>query len=266
MRLREFEQLAREYWEEIPEEYKHGVDGVRVLRRAQAHDDLPDVYTMGECLTETYPSDFGGPETTRSAVVLYHGSFAALAELDAEFDWENELWETLTHELQHHLESLADEDALEDVDYAADENFKRYEGLPFDPSFYRAGTGTTERAYLGFEGAAAPVPLGSWRVEADWFFELVYASDRPPSGRASFEWAGARHAFELPLARADVTFVVLGEGFDPNPHEDHAIDEVCIVLVRKAGLVRGALQALLGGAPSVDQVEVAVTTEDQRSE
>ena len=99
MKPREFERLALAYWEEIPERFKEGIDGVRVLRRSKPHDELPDVYTLGECVTEAYPSDFGGPETIRSAVVLYHGSFAALSELDPDFDWKEELWETLTHEL-----------------------------------------------------------------------------------------------------------------------------------------------------------------------
>jgi hypothetical protein len=108
----EFEQRARDEWERIPAEYRQGVDGLVVERRAQPHPSLPDVYTLGECVTESYPSDFGGPDTIRSAVVLYYGSFFRLARLDEEFDWEHELWETLTHELQHHLESLASEDAL----------------------------------------------------------------------------------------------------------------------------------------------------------
>ena len=266
MNLRAFEQLAREYWEEIPEDYKRGVDGVRVVAQAKGHDTLPDVYTMGECVTEAYPSDFGGPDTIRSAVVIYYGSFMALAGLGHEggvFDWEGELWETLTHELQHHLESLADEDSLEDFDYAADENFKRYEGQPFDPTFYHAGdleAGADAGAWLRIEGVDQPIFVGGARVETDWFFELQYSSESPPSGPALLDWAGARHAFELPFPRADVTFVILGDWFEPRPLAEHAIDEVCIVLVRKASLWRGALDALLGRTKTTEQVEVAVRT------
>lgn len=260
MRFREFEQRAHEYWAEIPDEYRRGIDGVRVLRRAKAHDELPDVYTMGECVTEAYPSEYGSAETTRSAVVLYHGSFAALADLDPAFDWEEELWETLTHELQHHLESLAREDALEDFDYAADENFKRYEGQAFDPTFYRGGARTGQLASLRIDGTRDALALESFRVDADWFFELVYSPARPPSGRVTFEWAGARHAFELPLPRRDVTFLVLGESFEPEPLGDHAVDEVCIVLVRRAGLLRGIVDALRGRPPSVEHVEIEVSS------
>ena len=92
---------------------------------ADVDPSLPDVYTLGECVTESYPSDFGGPETTRSVVVLYYGSFFRVSRQDDAFDWEVELWETLTHELQHHLESLAADDSLIDMDYAADENYRR---------------------------------------------------------------------------------------------------------------------------------------------
>ena len=41
MRLREFEQRALEYWEEIPPEYKEGIDGIRVVAQAKPHPELP---------------------------------------------------------------------------------------------------------------------------------------------------------------------------------------------------------------------------------
>ncbi|HEX6588672.1 MAG TPA: metallopeptidase family protein, partial [Longimicrobiales bacterium] len=174
MNLRSFEELAEEYWAEIPDDYKHGVDGVRVLRGTKAHDELPDVWTMGECVTEAFPSEFGSAETTRSAIVLYHGSFEKLADQDDAFDWEDELWETITHELRHHLESLAAEDALEDVDYAADENFKRQDGAPFDPFFYRSGEPVEAEFLPALRIDVAPVPLSAWRVEGAWFFETTH--------------------------------------------------------------------------------------------
>ena len=261
MKPRAFEELAFEYWAEIPDEYKRGIDGLRVLRRSKPHDELPDVYTLGECLTESYPSDFGGPDTTRSAVVLYHGSFEALARLDPDFDWEEELWETLTHELRHHLESLADEDALENVDFAADENFKRYEGEPFDPSFYRMGEPVRGELLPRVRiGGDARFAAEGWRVEGDWFFEL-----RPPRGGwtaapAQLEWMGATHSFELPDAAADYTFAILGGGFAPRPIPDRRIDEVAVVLVREPSLWRAALDALRARRPSVEEIELDVTT------
>jgi hypothetical protein len=96
-------------------------------------------------------------------VHLYHGSFRALARLDPDFDWEGELWETLTHEIRHHRESTAGEDDLEDFDYAADENFKRREGERFDPFFYRSGE---------------PLEGRSWEVDGDLFVEKPLTAER----------------------------------------------------------------------------------------
>src|SRR5690606_38204115 len=134
-----FETRAREMYREVPEHFLEGIDGLEVSRRTEAHPTLQDIYTLGECLTEQYPSEFGGAGEVRSIVVLYYGSLLALSRLDEEFDWEGELYETLTHEVRHHLESLATEDALEEIDYAEDQNFRRREGERFDPAFYRAG-------------------------------------------------------------------------------------------------------------------------------
>lgn len=270
MRPRAFEELAFAHWERIPAEYKQGIDGVRVLRRAMPHDELPDIYTLGECVTEAYPSDYGGPDTIRSAVVLYWGSFAALADQDRDFDWEAELWETLTHELRHHLESLASEDALEDVDYAADENFKRFEDEPFDPLFYRAGEPVPPdlAPRMHASGAGAPshvargaIPLATWRIEGEWFIELEYPTGRPPAGEVELEWLGARHAFRLPALDADVTFALLSGGFAPPPSTGERIEEASLVLVRRASMWRAALDALQGRSAIVAEIELDVTSE-----
>ncbi|RMH19067.1 MAG: hypothetical protein D6701_05440, partial [Gemmatimonadetes bacterium] len=139
MTFESFERAARAAFDEIPPAYRKGVHGLVVRREACPHPRFPDVFTLGLCDTDAYPSDWGGPETIRSVVVLYWGSFRELARRDPGFDWEEQIWETLTHELRHHLESLADEDGLEDVDRAMEEDFKRSEGLDFDPYYYRLG-------------------------------------------------------------------------------------------------------------------------------
>ena len=61
----------------------------------------------------------------QSRVVLYHGSFAALARIGPGFDWREETWETLSHELRHHLEWRANVAVLEAYDWAAEQNFCR---------------------------------------------------------------------------------------------------------------------------------------------
>src|SRR5215204_3724898 len=128
MTLPEFEALAEKAWTEIPVDFKAGIDGLIIEKDAHSHPEHEDIFTLGECVTESYPSDFGGPDTIRSAVVLYYGSFREIAADDGEFDWEHEIRETLQHELQHHLEHLADEDGLGDLDYAVEQNYHRLEG------------------------------------------------------------------------------------------------------------------------------------------
>lgn len=135
----EFGERARAVYAEIPDDYREGVDGLDVTRRTVLHPTLPEVYTLGECLSDFYPSEFGGPGEVRSRVVLYYGSFLALSRSEGDWDWDDEIWETITHEVKHHLEHLASENALEELDFAEDQNFARREGTGFDPLFFRSG-------------------------------------------------------------------------------------------------------------------------------
>jgi hypothetical protein len=212
LRFEEFEQRARAEWERIPESYRRGVDGLVIERDAAAHPTAPDVYTLGECLTESYPSDFDGPDTIRSVVVLYYGSFRRLAALDRAFDWHDELWETLTHELQHHLEALADDEGLVDLDYAVDENFKRQDGQPFDPMFFRAGERIGEDVF---------------RVERTVFIEV---STRAALSEHRFEWNGRTWRVDIPRSSTPILYLTV-EGA-----QDDGVDELCIVLVRMPSL------------------------------
>jgi hypothetical protein len=211
-----FEAHARQIFEEIPEEYRRGVDGLTVRREAPEHPEMPGVYTLGECLTEEHLSDYGSADTTRSMIALYWGSFRSVARESPDFDWEEEIWETLTHELRHHLESLAGDDALEDVDYASDETFKRFEGDPFDPWYYQYGD-EHER--------------GIFQVERAWYVERSL-SDADVRGLDSvtFQWQGRRYRIPPPDRLGDVHFVLLrGEPFE----EDGRTVE--LVLVRRTG-------------------------------
>ena len=188
-----FYRRAHEAFGAIPGEFREGVDGLTIRTEALPHPLHPDVYTMGQCLTEAYPSDWVGPDTLRSVVVLYHGSFRALARLDPGFDWEEELWETLTHELRHHLESLASDDALEGVDYAMEEAFARAHGEEFDPFYYRAGE---------------EVAPGVFQVEYDVFLELEQDPEafRDTDG-LEFSWHGRRYAVPRPDRLGDIHYV-----------------------------------------------------------
>lgn len=221
----EFEAVARRMAREIPQHYLRGIEGVTVVREAKPHPTLPEIYTLGECLTESYPSEWSGPETTRSRVVLYYGSFRRLSELDPDFSWEDEVWETLTHELRHHLESLATEDRLEELDYAADERFKRFEGEAFDPWYYRYGE---------------PLAATAWMVEGDVYVEQSWReSEFERAPHIEFEWRGGRYRIPRPERLGDVHFVLV-RGVEP---EDGALE---LVLVRRRPW-RECVRGLLGG-------------------
>jgi hypothetical protein len=204
-----FERSARRAFEEIPPEYLEGIDGLMVSREAPAHPTLPEVFTLGQCLTEEHVSEYGGPDTTRSVIALYWGSFRELSTRDPDFDWEGEIWETLTHELRHHLESLAGDDALEDVDYAADETFKRMEGLDFDPWYYQRGE---------------PLEGGVFKVEGDYYVEQLWTeADFLAAPHLEVGWKGTRYRLRRPESLGDVHFV-WSEAID---------DAVELVLVRR---------------------------------
>jgi hypothetical protein len=236
----EFERAAWADWERIPAEFKAGVDGLLIERSATPHPELPDVYTLGECLTESYPSALGDADTIRSRVVLYYGSFFRLSRLDPGFDWQGELWETLTHELQHHLESLVDDDALGDMDYAADQNYRRQQGDPFDPFFFREG-----------------LPEDGWlRVEDEYFLEVAAppSPPEPPGGEGSdvrFAWEGVEWVVALPALTADVTLVLVHGANEPPP-----LLNLAVVRRRGGGFVGTIRRLLRPEPPTVAELEL----------
>lgn len=227
MTFDEFERAAEHEWERIPDPFKEGIDALVIERDAKAHPGGSHIYTLGECLTESWPSDYGGPDTIRSDLILYYGSFRRLAADDPEFDWEAELWETLTHELKHHLESLAAEDDLEEIDEAMEHHFRRHDGQPFDPFYYRSGE---------------PVGDGWYRLEDAYFREAGQTTGED----VAFTWAGRRYTIAVPESDADVTFVTVDRVPD-------APDELILVLVRKKSLPARLRALVRKKAPTVSQ-------------
>ena len=138
MRLADFEAMVRRLCSEVPGHFFEGIAEVVVSPRTVPHPDREEIFTLGEC--DPLPMEVGsGVEGLQSRIVLYHGSFAALARLQEGFDWRREAWETLTHELRHHLEWRARAPDLEDFDWAVEHNFARQEGEQFDPTFFLSG-------------------------------------------------------------------------------------------------------------------------------
>jgi len=114
--------------DDVPEVFLQDLQGVHALRDVKLEEGYRDVYRMGEYL-DPGPDDFlGGAEGLGRHVALYWGSFRRIAENDPEFDWEEEIWETLTHELQHHVESLAGDGRLIEEDLLQAQAFERAEG------------------------------------------------------------------------------------------------------------------------------------------
>ena len=199
VRLDDFRQLVDGLLKEVPAPYLEGTVAVEVSPKSVPHPVRADVYTLGECI----PLEWSGSGADlQSRIVLYHGSFAALARL-GDFDWREEAWETLTHELRHHLEWRANAAALEAYDWAAEENFKRHEGEPFDPAFYRSGERLDARI---------------WKVDDDVFVEG--AAGRSRSGVAEIGWHGRRYRIPIPrLPGRAAAFLSLDGLAEPPPGE-----------------------------------------------
>jgi len=190
------ERLARD----VPAEFRDGIVTIEASPKTVPHPVRADIYTLGECI----PLEWSGSGADlQSRVVLYHGSFQALAGL-GEFDWRAEAWETLTHELRHHLEWRANVAALEAYDWAAEQNFARHEGEAFDAVFYRSGERLAE---------------GIWKVDDDVFIE---------ASPDDFLWHGRRYRVE---GQAVAPAFLILEGLDEPPPGD-----AVLVVPRKATL------------------------------
>jgi hypothetical protein len=199
VRLDDFRALVRRLGDEIPATFFEGIAEVDVSPRALPHPTRAEIYTLGECI----PLHGGEePDGVQSRIVLYHGSFSALARLTPGFDWRQEAWDTLTHELRHHLEWRARAPDLERFDRAAEENFARQEGDPFDPLFFLDGE--------------CPVP-GVYQVDDDWFLDQVV---RRLPDRLAFDWHGRSYEAELPAGAALPAFFLVVDGVQEPPPGD----------------------------------------------
>jgi hypothetical protein len=234
MRFSDFEAMVRRFTDEVPADFMHGVAEIAVSPRTVPHPDRAEVYTLGECIP--LPSSDPASEGIQSRIVLYHGSFAALARLGSDFDWRAEAWETLTHELRHHLEWRARAPALEAFDHAVEQNFARQDGEPFDPLFYLDGE---------------PAGADAWRVEDDVFLERL-VGEVPSAVRV--QWRGRLYEVRPPPGVTLPAFLTL-DGLADAPEGD-----VVLVLRRKPGL-RDLLRPGLPTQATVRPVEVYFSPE-----
>ena len=125
MTFEAFRATAEAMVEDIPDEFLKGLQGVHVFEEARPEEAYEDVFRLGEYLDPGSEDFLGGQPGLGRHIALYYGSFVAVAYGDPDFDWEGELWETITHELRHHVESLAGEDALTQDDIERQRAFPR---------------------------------------------------------------------------------------------------------------------------------------------
>ncbi|MBA3760768.1 MAG: metallopeptidase family protein [Gemmatimonadales bacterium] len=227
MRLADFETMVRRLSSEVPSDFFEGIAEVVVSPRAVPDPEREEVFTLGECIS--LPVELGsGVEGLQSRIVLYYGSFAALAGLQSEFDWRLEAWETLTHELRHHLEWRARAPDLEEFDWAVEHNFARHDQESFDPTFFLSGEQQD----------------GNYWVEDDVFIDQVVGSIPP---EVTFVWQGRSYRVAPPENAELPCFLTVDGVANPPP------GDLVVVLRRKPG-VRD-----LFGRPDVFQAIVQAT-------
>lgn len=109
MDIERFTELADQLMERVPAPVLEGLNGGVSIRRNAMRDrrDPRDVYIMGEYVTDPALGCY---------VVIYYGSFRATLADEPDQVWEAELWETIRHELRHHLEARAGESGLDRED------------------------------------------------------------------------------------------------------------------------------------------------------
>jgi hypothetical protein len=200
-----FARLAQEIAKAIPPAFLAGIESVDVHKEAKRHAFLADIVTLGEC--ETSPlSQMAGEEAFRSVVHLYYGSFVDQAEDDPSFDMEEELRETIEHEIQHHIEDRAGVKTLHEEDELFEAHARFRAGLDVPEGWYRHGE------------ALAP---GLWAVDLDLFLDLdLRAKEFETLKGTTLALTLLEQPLEVELpadATPDEVFTVEGEGlFQPD--------------------------------------------------
>jgi hypothetical protein len=163
MDLATFERRAFELWEQIPPRFREGVTQFVVEPGVFRKEEFEGGWCFGTCEPDPLMDLIPGAPVS-SIIRLWFGSFVAIEADQGELEWEEELEETIRHELQHHLEWRAGVDHLGDEDDLQDENERRLSGAPFTPWFHRWGTQLGATAWL----ADDELFLEQEVPEADW--------------------------------------------------------------------------------------------------
>lgn len=114
-----FEEMAERLFEEIPPELLEGLNGGIIISEEveQRDPDLPDVHVMGEYIEDPYGLG--------CYIIIYYGSFRIVLAEEPPEVWEEEIWETMVHEIRHHVEARAGVDDLDLEDLQEMYEFRR---------------------------------------------------------------------------------------------------------------------------------------------
>lgn len=115
----EVAELLDEMSEHFPPIFFETLNGGILLQEEEKTDPLfpkGDMCFLGEYVRDEYMGCY---------INLYYGSFLSIAKNEdwTEEDWRDELYKTLSHELTHHIEFLANTHGLDDKD---EEQFRKY--------------------------------------------------------------------------------------------------------------------------------------------
>ncbi len=107
--------LADEIVRQIPDMYKKGISGIYVVPEEVKDEEIPEVYILGHYHTGGY---------VEPSIDIYYGSFRKSFRGLPISQIEEELWETITHEIRHHLEENAGLHNLELYDQQLKQYFR----------------------------------------------------------------------------------------------------------------------------------------------
>ncbi len=111
----EFCDLADEIVRQIPDIYKKGISGIYITREEVRDEEIPGIYVLGNY----HPGGYVEP-----SIDIYYGSFRQICRGLPPARIEQELWETITHEIRHHLEENAGLADLQIFDQQQKEYFR----------------------------------------------------------------------------------------------------------------------------------------------
>ncbi len=208
---------AKELFAAIPAEFTEGIEDVALHRGINRHPQISDVVTLGECEPSPMVALAGDGEV-RSIMHLYYGSFVDLARGDPSFHFDDELKETIEHEIQHHVEDKAGRRGLIDEDELFDAHARFRADMDVDPGWYRRGR---------------VIERNVWAVDLDLFVEVEMRKRDFQSlkGRPlTLKVLGEPVELEIPDdAEPDEIFTLEGSGLlqtAEDEDEDAATDDV----------------------------------------